>query len=73
MNRGQKLTVVFQIQKAGNFELTAIAGSFVESQIIVMLGENGTGKTTFIRMLAGSKGCAPDNDIEAPSMNVSSF
>jgi len=59
------------VKKAGNFELTAIAGSFVESQIIVMLGENGTGKTTFIRMLAGSKGCAPDNDVEAPSMNIS--
>jgi len=73
MNRCQKLTVVFQIQKAGNFELTAIAGSFVESQIIVMLGENGTGKTTFIRMLAGSKGCAPDNAVESPNMNVSSF
>jgi ATP-binding cassette subfamily E protein 1 len=59
------------VKKAGNFELTAIAGSFVESQIIVMLGENGTGKTTFIRMLAGSKGCAPDNAVESPSMNIS--
>ena len=29
------------------------AGSFTDSEIIVMLGENGTGKTTFIRMLAG--------------------
>jgi ATP-binding cassette subfamily E protein 1 len=30
------------------------AGSFTDSEIIVMLGENGTGKTTFIRMLAGA-------------------
>jgi len=59
------------VKKAGNFQLTAIAGSFVESQIIVMLGENGTGKTTFIRMLAGSKGCTPENGVEAPSLNVS--
>jgi ABC-type Na+ transport system ATPase subunit NatA len=35
----------------GNFRLHAIEGEFTDSQIIVMLGENGTGKTTFIRML----------------------
>lgn len=35
----------------GNFKLTVIEGEFTDSQIVVMLGENGTGKTTFIRML----------------------
>mmetsp|Transcript_9512 Transcript_9512/g.14319 ORF Transcript_9512/g.14319 Transcript_9512/m.14319 type:complete len:624 (-) Transcript_9512:258-2129(-) len=35
------------------FKLHVEAGSFTDSEIVVMLGENGTGKTTFIRMLAG--------------------
>ena len=35
------------------FSLSVRAGEFSDSQIVVMLGENGTGKTTFIRMLAG--------------------
>lgn len=39
--------------KGHKFTLHVEAGNFSESEIIVMLGENGTGKTTFIRMLAG--------------------
>ena len=39
--------------KGHTFKLHVEAGNFSESEIIVMLGENGTGKTTFIRMLAG--------------------
>jgi len=35
------------------FILHVEQGSFTDSEIVVMLGENGTGKTTFIRMLAG--------------------
>ena len=37
----------------GNFKLNVQPGSFTDSEIIVMLGENGTGKTTFVRLLAG--------------------
>eukprot|EP00598_Pedospumella_elongata_P001382 CAMPEP_0184973490 /NCGR_PEP_ID=MMETSP1098-20130426/5242_1 /TAXON_ID=89044 /ORGANISM="Spumella elongata, Strain CCAP 955/1" /LENGTH=628 /DNA_ID=CAMNT_0027495945 /DNA_START=41 /DNA_END=1927 /DNA_ORIENTATION=+ len=35
------------------FILHVNKGQFTDSEIVVMLGENGTGKTTFIRMLAG--------------------
>eukprot|EP00744_Colponema_vietnamica_P001983 GILI01003196.1.p1 GENE.GILI01003196.1~~GILI01003196.1.p1 ORF type:complete len:603 (-),score=169.83 GILI01003196.1:190-1998(-) len=54
----------------GTFSLTVKAGSFSDSEIIVMLGENGTGKTTFIRMLAGL--LEPDDlSVAVPSLNVS--
>lgn len=36
----------------GNFKLHVEAGNFTDSEIIVMLGENGTGKTTFVRLVA---------------------
>ncbi|PNT62169.1 ABC transporter E family member 2-like [Brachypodium distachyon] len=56
-----------------DFKLTVMEGEFTDSQIIVMLGENGTGKTTFIRMLAGH--LKPDTvegtEIEIPEFNVS--
>jgi ATP-binding cassette subfamily E protein 1 len=35
------------------FILHINGGEFNDSEIIVLLGENGTGKTTFVRMLAG--------------------
>eukprot|EP01023_Acetabularia_acetabulum_P036652 TRINITY_DN3466_c0_g1_i11.p1 TRINITY_DN3466_c0_g1~~TRINITY_DN3466_c0_g1_i11.p1 ORF type:complete len:503 (+),score=71.49 TRINITY_DN3466_c0_g1_i11:159-1667(+) len=58
------------IKTQGNFKLTVERGNFTDSEIIVMLGENGTGKTTFIRMLAG--GLEPDNK-EAIEKEMSSF
>jgi len=42
------------VNKSGNrFVLHVEEGSFTDSQIVVLLGENGTGKSTFIKMLAG--------------------
>ncbi|EWC48374.1 translation initiation factor RLI1 [Drechslerella stenobrocha 248] len=37
----------------GDFSLSIDAGEFTDSEIIVMMGENGTGKTTFCKLLAG--------------------
>jgi ATP-binding cassette subfamily E protein 1 len=60
-----------QITKTqGDFSLTVEAGSFSNSEIVVMLGQNGTGKTTLIKMLAGI--LKPDDEeIELPRLNVS--
>ncbi len=40
------------VKKQGDFELTILPGTFKNSQITVLLGQNGTGKTTFIKMLS---------------------
>lgn len=40
-------------KKLGTFELEIDAGEYTTSQILVLLGENGTGKTTFVKILAG--------------------
>ena len=52
----------------GGFKLTVEEGTFTDSEIIVMLGENGTGKTTFVRLLAGEE---PDDPTDKQSMAVS--
>lgn len=53
----------------GGFKLTVESGSFTDSEIIVMLGENGTGKTTFVRLLAGV--LTPDVETDKLSLSVS--
>lgn len=52
----------------GNFKLTVEGGEFTDSEIIVMLGENGTGKTTFVKLLAGDM---PDVETDKQTLNVS--
>ncbi|KAI5160298.1 ATP-binding cassette, sub-family E, member 1 [Nematocida ausubeli] len=51
------------------FKLSAKGGSFMSPEIIVLLGENGMGKTTFIKMLSGE--LSPDNGKEIPKLTVS--
>ncbi|CAG8068266.1 unnamed protein product [Penicillium salamii] len=53
----------------GNFHLKVEAGRFTDSEIVVMMGENGTGKTTFCKMLAGA--LKPDGLISVPKMSIS--
>ncbi|KKF93298.1 Translation initiation factor RLI1 [Ceratocystis platani] len=53
----------------GNFKLRIDAGDFTDSEIIVMMGENGTGKTTFCRLLAGA--LKPDSKQQVPEMKIS--
>ncbi|KAI0808113.1 P-loop containing nucleoside triphosphate hydrolase protein, partial [Fomes fomentarius] len=52
----------------GGFKLTVEAGTFTDSEIIVMLGENGTGKTTFVKLLAGD---SPDDETDKQTLSVS--
>ncbi|KAK6222243.1 Fe-S cluster-binding ribosome biosynthesis protein [Pestalotiopsis sp. IQ-011] len=53
----------------GDFHLKIDAGDFTDSEIIVMFGENGTGKTTFCKMLAGA--LKPDGAAKMPEMSIS--
>lgn len=53
----------------GGFHLKVQPGDFTNSEIIVMMGENGTGKTTFCRLLAGAT--KADDGSVVPKLNVS--
>lgn len=53
----------------GDFKLTVEPGEFSDSEILVMMGENGTGKTTLIKLLAGA--IPADDGTDVPKLNVS--
>ena len=53
-----------------NFQLKVSEEFFDLSRVTVLLGQNGTGKTTFIRLLLAGK-LRPDNDVALPSLKVS--
>lgn len=54
----------------GGFKVNITEGMFNASEVIVMLGQNGTGKTTMIKILAGIH--KPDDEsLELPRLNIS--
>ena len=55
------------VKKQGTFTLTVLPGRFKTSQITVMLGENGTGKTTFIKMLSECGKKKKEGEAKAPA------
>lgn len=70
IERSSSISYPSMSKKLGSFELSIDSGSFTNSEIIVFLGENGTGKTTFVKMLAGK--LAPDTGADKlPQLNVS--
>jgi ATP-binding cassette subfamily E protein 1 len=52
----------------GDFSLVIQAGEYNDAEIIVMLGQNGCGKSTFIRMLAGK---LKDDYNDVPELKIS--
>lgn len=53
----------------GDFHLRVEKGEFTNSEILVMFGENGTGKTTFCKILAGA--LETDKKVAMPKLNIS--
>jgi ATP-binding cassette subfamily E protein 1 len=63
------MTKTMNSKSGSSFVLHVRKGTFSDSEIIVMLGQNGTGKTTFIKMLAGI--LKADTEEQVPELNVS--
>jgi len=68
ISKSHEFTYPAMTKTLGGFKLTVSPGGFTNSEIIVMLGENGTGKTTFIRLLAGD---TPDVETDRQTFSVS--
>ncbi len=56
-------------KRLGDFELEVEPGELKEGEIIGILGENGTGKTTFVKLLAGV--LTPDEGVVQTNMRIS--
>ncbi|KAH9844606.1 Translation initiation factor RLI1 [Teratosphaeria destructans] len=69
IDKSQAYTYPKMTKTQGSFHLTIEKGEFTDSEILVLMGENGTGKTTFCKMLAGA--LKPDGDQKVPQMNIS--
>lgn len=65
----QSYTYPAMTKTLGNFKLHVAEGDFADSEIIVLLGENGMGKTTLVQLLGGK--LQPDNERDAPQFRVS--
>lgn len=57
-------------KKLGNFSIEVKGGLFKPSETMMLLGQNGMGKTTLIKLLAGI--LKPDDDtVEMPKLSIS--
>lgn len=69
IDKGRSFSYPKMEKTLGNFHLSIEPGRFTDSEILVMMGENGTGKTTFCKMLAGAT--KPDGGVTVPPLNIS--
>ncbi|OWB84825.1 hypothetical protein B5S33_g3479 [[Candida] boidinii] len=69
IDQSRAFTYPKMVKTQGDFKLTVEAGDFSDSEIIVMMGENGTGKTTLCKLLAGA--IEPDEGFKVPKLSVS--
>ncbi|ODH44692.1 translation initiation factor RLI1 [Paracoccidioides brasiliensis] len=69
VDKGRAFSYPKMEKTLGGFHLSVAPGQFTDSEIIVMMGENGTGKTTFCKLLAGAE--KPDGRTTVPPMNIS--
>ena len=65
-----KYTYPSMNKRLGNFSLNVEQGTFKQGEIVVMLGQNGTGKTTLIKLLGGM--LKPDGKkVDMPKLKIS--